>query len=50
MEEHGEELHNNGQAAEMARKQMQVGSELDYSYNDNNIQLLHTLTQAVLLK
>lgn len=41
MEEHSEELQNNGQAAEMARKQMQVGSELDCSYNDNNI---HTAT------
>lgn len=41
MEEHGEELQNNGQAAKVARKQMQIGSELDHSYNDNNI---HTAT------
>lgn len=30
MEEHGEELQNNGQAAMVARKQRQMGSELDY--------------------
>lgn len=32
MEEHGEELQNNGQAAKVARKQM--GPELDYSNNN----------------
>lgn len=44
MEEHGEELQNNDQAAKAARRQMQIGSELDYSYNDNNSHMLHTLT------
>lgn len=35
MEEHGEELQNNGQASKVATKQIQIGSELDYSYNDS---------------
>lgn len=42
MEEHGEKLQNNGQAAKVAKKQMQIGSELDYSYNNN----IHTATHT----
>lgn len=44
MEERGEELQNNGQAAKVARKQMQIGSELDYSLMIIIFTLLHTLT------
>lgn len=42
MEEHCEELQNNGLAAKVARKQMQIGSEWDYSYNKN----IHTATRT----
>lgn len=38
MEEHGEELPNNGQASKVATK-IQIGSELDCSYNDSNIHI-----------
>jgi len=48
VQEHGEELQNNGQATKVARKQMRMGPELGYS--NNNIHTVTTLIQAVLFK